>query len=171
MKDYITVFFNEKVLSWFYLSFKRCFQKFRKIYRKILVPHSLFLIKLQASGCEISKNTFFYRTPLVAASLTGYLRTTLILKKLNIQTFNSNNSILINLVGTLYLMIRDLNFVFMIDHVFKTQILQSRYYKNNFQYKNVFQGPGFLGSRFFLVQVFQGPGFSKSRSRFQKQPR
>ena len=49
--------------------------------------------------------------------------------KLNIQTFNSkylnsnsnsNNSILINIVGTLYLMIRNLDFVFMIDHVFRT---------------------------------------------------
>ena len=27
----------------------------------------------------------------------------------------------------------------------------------------VFQGPGFSGSRFFWVQVFQGPGFSGSR--------
>ena len=51
---------------------------------------------------------------------------------LNIQTFNSNNSLLINLVGTLYLMIRNLDFAFMIDHVFKTSILTSNYYKNNF---------------------------------------
>ena len=91
------------------------------------------------------------------------------LKKLNIQTFNSNNSILINIVGTLYLMIRNLDFVFMIDHVFKTQILQSSYYKNNFQYKNAFQGPGFSGPRFFRVQVFMAPG-PGSGSRFQKQP-
>ena len=28
---------------------------------------------------------------------------------------------------------------------------------------HVFQGPGFLRSRFFRVQVFQGPGFSGLR--------
>ena len=50
-------------------------------------------------------------------------------------------------------MIRNLDFVFMID-----QIFLSSYYKNNFLHKNAFQGPGF-----FRVQVFQGPGFSGSR--------
>ena len=66
-------------------------------------------------------------------------------------------------------MIRNLDFVFMID-----QIFLSSYYKNNFLHKNafqgpgffrvqVFQGPGFSGSRFFRVQVFLGPGFSGSR--------
>ena len=48
--------------------------------------------------------------------------------KLNIQTSNSkylnsnsnsNNSILINTVDMLYLMIRNLDFIFMIDHVFQ----------------------------------------------------
>ena len=33
----------------------------------------------------------------------------------------------------------------------------------------VFQGPGFLGSRFFMVQVFQGLGFSGSGSRVRAQ--
>ena len=61
---------------------KRCSYKFRKIHRKTAVPESRvsFLIKLEASGketlaqvfscefCEIYKNTFYYRTPLVAAS-------------------------------------------------------------------------------------------------------
>ena len=32
---------------------------------------------------------------------------------------NSNNSILINTVDMLYLMIRNLDFIFMIDHVFQ----------------------------------------------------
>ena len=50
-------------------------------------------------------------------------------------------------------MIRNLDFVFMID-----QIFLSSYYKNNFLHKNAFQGPGF-----FRVQVFLGPGFSGSR--------
>ena len=51
----------------------------------------IFLMKLQAwvfikkdclaqvfscEFCEISKNTFFYRTPPVAVSVTGHLRTT-----------------------------------------------------------------------------------------------
>ena len=62
-------------------------------------------------------------------------------------------------------MIRNLDFVFMIDHVFNAYILQSSYYKNNFWHKNAFQGPGFSESRFFRVQVFQGPGFSGSGSR------
>ena len=56
---------------------KRCSLKFREIHRNTPVPDPLFLIKLQASGtgfffckfCEISKNTFPYRTPLVAASV------------------------------------------------------------------------------------------------------
>ena len=56
---------------------KRCSLKFREIHRNTPVPDPLFLIKLQASGtgvffckfCEISKNTFSYRTPLVAASV------------------------------------------------------------------------------------------------------
>ena len=48
--------------------------------------------------------------------------------KLNVQTFNSkylnsnsnsSNSILINTVDMLYLMIRNLDFIFMIDHVFQ----------------------------------------------------
>ena len=62
--------------------------------------------------------------------LTGHLRAAASDNlKLIIQTFNSkylnsnsnsNNSILINIVGTLYLMIRNLDFVFMIDHVFRT---------------------------------------------------
>ena len=52
-------------------------------------------------------------------------------------------------------MIRNLGFVFMIDHVFKTY---KNNYENNFQHKNTFQGPGFLGYRFISVQVFQGPG-------------
>ena len=60
-------------------------------------------------------------------------------------------------------MIRNLDLVFMIDHVFKAYILQSSYYKNNFWHKNAFQGPGFSESRFFRVQDFQGPGFSGSR--------
>ena len=64
---------------------KMCW-KFREIYRKTLVPESLFLTKLQASACnfikvetlaqvfscefcEIFKNTFFYKTPPVAASV------------------------------------------------------------------------------------------------------
>ena len=68
-----------------------------------------------------------------------------------------------NLVDTLYLMIRNLDFVFMIDHVFKTQILQSSCCKNKFQHKNAFQGPGFLGSRFFRVHICLGPGFSGSK--------
>ena len=69
----------------------------------------------------------FLRTPFFTEHLRWLLllqdisgRLLLILKKLNIQTFNSNNSILINIVGTLYLMIRNLDFVLMIDHVFKT---------------------------------------------------
>ena len=33
----------------------------------------------------------------------------------------------------------------------------------------VFQGPGFSGSRFFRVQVFQGRGFSRSASRVRVQ--
>ena len=79
-------------------SVRRCFkkrfsQKFRKIYKKIPVPHSLsqqscrlkaynFIKKdslaqvFSCEFCEISKNTFFYRTPPVAASVTGHLRTT-----------------------------------------------------------------------------------------------
>ena len=55
---------------------KKVFLEICKIYRKTHVPQSLFLIKLQASSCKISENTFFYRTPLVAASLTGHLVTT-----------------------------------------------------------------------------------------------
>ena len=108
-----------------------------------------FLIKLQApTPATLLKKTLWHRCfPVNFAKLlrisffTEHLwwlllqqdisgRLLLILKKLNIQTFNSNNSILINIVGTLYLMIRNLDFVFMIDHVFK--ILQSSYYKNNF---------------------------------------
>ena len=50
------------------------------------------------------KNTF----------LTGHLRATAS------DTFTLNNSILISIVGTLYLMIRNLNFVCMIDHVLRT---------------------------------------------------
>ena len=70
--------------------------------------------------------------------LTGHLRAAASDNlKLNIQTFNSkylnsnsnsNNSILINIVGTLYLMSR---FCFYY-HAFRTSILQSSYYKNNF---------------------------------------
>ena len=65
------------------------------------------------------KNTF----------LTGHLRVTASdTWKTDIQIFNykylnsscnSNNSVLINIVGTLYLMIRNLDFVFMIDYVFR----------------------------------------------------
>ena len=62
---------------------RRCSYKYRKIRRKTPVPVS-FLIKLQACNfikietltqvfpckfCEISKNTFNYRTSLVAASI------------------------------------------------------------------------------------------------------
>ena len=66
---------------------------FLKNFAKLAVKHlwqSLFLIKLLALGlqiyqkealaqlfsfecCKIFKNTFFYRTPLVAASLTGFI--------------------------------------------------------------------------------------------------
>ena len=57
--------------------FREIYYIFREIHRNTPVPDPLFLIKLQASGtgvffckfCEISKNTFSYRTPLVAASV------------------------------------------------------------------------------------------------------
>ena len=66
---------------------KRCSEKFCKIHRKKSVPESLFLIRLQVLNlhlylkkiqaqlfsskfCEISKNTFSYRTPPVASSWT-----------------------------------------------------------------------------------------------------
>ena len=64
---------------------QRCFVKKSVLKRKTPVPESFFKIKLQTSACnfikketlalmffcefcEIFKNTFFYRTPLVAAS-------------------------------------------------------------------------------------------------------
>ena len=80
----------------------------------------------------------------------------MILLKLNTQTVNSNNSILINLVGTLYLVIRNLDFDFMIDCVFSG----SRFFR-----VQVFQSPDSLGFMFFWVQLFQGPGLG-SGSRF-----
>ena len=56
--------------------------------------------------------------------LTGHFRATLLtFRKLDIQTFNSkhlnpsansNNSVLISIVGTLYFISRNVNFVFMI---------------------------------------------------------
>ena len=47
-------------------------------------------------------------------------------------------------------------------HVFQGPgFLRSRFFR-----VQVFQGPGFSGLRFFWVQVFQGPGFSGSGSRF-----
>ena len=50
---------------------KRCPYKFRKIHRKTPVPESLFKETLaqvfSCEFCEIYKNIFFYRTPLVAA--------------------------------------------------------------------------------------------------------
>ena len=63
----------------------------RLVHRKISVPESLFLIKLQASGllmtqvfpcefCEIFKNIFFYETPLVAASEFSFIILTLSLR-------------------------------------------------------------------------------------------
>ena len=65
---------------------QKCFVKKSVLKRKTPVPESFFKIKLQTSACnfikketlalmffcefcEIFKNTFFYRTPLVAASL------------------------------------------------------------------------------------------------------
>ena len=81
---------------------KWCSYKSSKNHRKTPVPESLFLIKLQASGlrsaallktktlaqvfscelCDTSKNTFFNRTPLVAAS--GFAPNHLSLKFLNL---------------------------------------------------------------------------------------
>ena len=52
--------------------------------------------------------------------LRGHLRATASDSKYLNSNPNSNNSILINIVGTLYLMIRNLDFVFMIDHVLRT---------------------------------------------------
>ena len=50
---------------------KRCIYKFRKIHRKTPVPQACNFIKkdtlaqlFSSEFCEISKNTFFYRTPL-----------------------------------------------------------------------------------------------------------
>ena len=54
-------------------AFQKCFEKFRKLYKKTPVPES---------PCEIFKNTFSYRTPPVAASITigdG--------KKIEVETF------------------------------------------------------------------------------------
>ena len=56
----------------------------------------------------------------------------MILKKLNIQTFNSNSPILINIVGTLNLMIRNLDFVLydwsrFQDLDFTVELLQKQY--------------------------------------------
>ena len=60
----------------------RCSEKFRKIYRKTPVPESLFnkVAGLRhrcrhrcftCEFCEISKNTFFHKEPLVASSIFG----------------------------------------------------------------------------------------------------
>ena len=57
-------------------------------------------------------------------------------------------------------MIRNLDFVFMIDCVFSG----SRFFR-----VQVFHGPGFSESRFFRVHVFLGPGFSGSGSRVRVQ--
>ena len=149
------------------------------------------------------KNTF----------LTGYSgRLLLILRKLDIQTFcskhinskpSSNNSILTNFAGKLYLMSKNVDYIFMImflgltfysrvitrtifslknlvyisvtTRTFKRQVSKdvkshSAWFLNitlivpcfsGFMLRvQVFQSPGFLGSRFFRVrvQVFQGPG-------------
>ena len=55
-------------------SVKRCSQKFLKIHRKTPVPQTCNFIKketlvqgVSCEFCEISKNTFFYRIPLLAA--------------------------------------------------------------------------------------------------------
>ena len=62
-------------------------------------------------------------------------------------------------------MIRKLDFVFMIDHVFSG----SRFIGSRFLWVQVFQGPGFSESRFSRVQVFLGPGFLGSGSRVRVQ--
>ena len=74
------------------------------------------------------------------AFLTGYSgRLLLILRKLDIQTFNSkhinsksnsNNSVLINFVGKLYSMSKNVDFVFMImfsDLHFTAELLQEQF--------------------------------------------
>ena len=70
---------------------KKCSEKFRKFYRKTPVPESFFnkvvglkpatLFKKETLAqvfscefCEISKNTFFYRAPPVAASESSHWR-------------------------------------------------------------------------------------------------
>ena len=68
----------QKIRSWReaavkVFSEKWCSQKFHKIHWKTPVPGPLFLIKTLAQVfscefCKISKNTFLYRTPLVAVS-------------------------------------------------------------------------------------------------------
>ena len=81
------VFFNHRSIRLKVFCENRCSQKFRKIQRKTPVPESLlnkvrpeacnFIIKetlaqvFSSEFCEISKNTFYYRTPLVAASVTS----------------------------------------------------------------------------------------------------
>ena len=98
---------------------------------------------------------------------------------------NFNNSILINIIGMLY-MHRNVDFVF---DIFRTSVLQLSYYKNNFQPQKqlfyifkislhmVFIKRNSLKSKYFLfpylfhffrIHAFQGPGFYGSR--FQKQP-
>ena len=63
---------------------------------------------------DVSQRKFY----LEITFLTGHLRATASDKYLN-SNCNSNKSILIYIVGTLYLMIRNLDLVFMIDHVFR----------------------------------------------------
>ena len=51
---------------------KRCPSKFHKTHRKTPVPESLTQV-LSCEFCQISKNTFLHKTPLVAASnICGY---------------------------------------------------------------------------------------------------
>ena len=66
-------------------------------------------------------------------------------------------------------MIRNLDFVFMIDMFLRLRFYSRVITRTIFSIKmlfrvQVFQGPGFLGYRFFRVQVFQGPGPGFTRS-------
>ena len=87
---------------------KRCSFKFRKIDRKTPAPESLFnknagaacnFIKKETLAqvfscefCEISKNTFFYRTPLVAAFVQNDYKDDWLTMKTNIQyTYNESS--------------------------------------------------------------------------------
>ena len=87
----------------------------------------------------------------------------------------SENPSVVNVLSRFFVSLKSLNNYFFKGFAYKSflnrfsvLINYIMWSSNHFLHptvSHIFQGPGFLGSRFFKVQVFQGQGFSGSGSK------